>query len=477
VPAAPPYDVTSGERAPAEADRTGPPPLEPRRVFLTLCLLAGASLALLIPPLASPDERSHLARAYLIAEGTLLPPADTPSARASFPRSFVALDRRLALQPAGVPPRKFRRAEIAALFDQPLRPDARVPALALSYYTPLAYLPQAAAMALLRPFEPAPVLLAYAGRLANLAAYAALGWLALALAPVGRWPLCLLLLLPMAVSGAASLSCDGTTLAVAALFAALASRAAWGPEPLADARTRGALAASGAALGLAKPGYWLVAALALWIPARRFPDTPARVRALASVAAAVAVPYLLWGGVLAAHGVSAIHPPADPPAQLACLARAPWELAAVLGRTLAEGFAGYVEGFVGILGRLCVHLPTPLWMAAPLVLAGAALAEPRSATGPGARACAGLAALFAAGVALVFLLAYVSVNPPGSPYVNGVQGRYLLPLAPIALLAIPARGPSGSDWDAARARGAALWSALLLGAALHSVWRAYYAGA
>jgi uncharacterized membrane protein len=180
---------------------------------------------------------------------------------------------------------------------------------------------------------------------------------------------------------------------------------------------------------------------------------------------------------MAAHGVSAIHPPADPHAQLARIARAPWELAAVLARTLAAGFAGYVEGFVGTLGRLSVHLPAALWVAAPFALAGAALAEPRAAPGPGPRAQAALAALFAAGVALIFALAYVSVNPPGAPFVSGVQGRYLLPLAPIALLAIPARGPAGPDWDAARAHGAALWSALLLGAAVHSVWRAFYAAA
>jgi hypothetical protein len=471
--------VTGPERARTEADpaaAVAPRTPSPPEVFLALCLAGGLALAVLIPPLASPDERAHLARAYLISEGTLLPPAETEVARATFPRSLVLLDRRLALQPAGVPPRKFERGEIVALFSQPLRPHVRVPAVALSYYTPFAYLPQAIAIGLLRLFRAPPVALVYAGRLANLGAYTALGWLALRAAPICRWPLCLLLLLPMSLSGAASLSCDGSTVAVSVLFAALAARAAYGPGERVERATARGLVASGAALGLVKPGYWLVAALALWIPARRFPSRRERLRLLAAVAAAVLGPYLLWGALLTACGVTPIHPPADPAGQLDHLRAQPWELAAVLARTLAAGFGDYVESFVGVLGRLSVHLPAPLWLGAPLALVAAALAEPKGG-GPGPAGRVALAALFAAGALWVFALAYVSVNPPGARFVSGVQGRYLLPLAPLALLAIPPQGGAGPFWERLRARGAAGWAALLLAGAAHSVWRAYYGGA
>src|SRR4029453_11713745 len=108
------------------------------------------------------------------------------------------------------------------------------------------------------------------------AAYAALGWLALGIAAVARWPLCLLLLLPMALSEAASLSGDAATLAAAGLVAALASRAAWGRVSQVGPGDRIGLVAGGSLLGVLKPGYWPVAALALWIPAERFASRGAR---------------------------------------------------------------------------------------------------------------------------------------------------------------------------------------------------------
>lgn len=446
-------------------------PPQPRTVFLALCWLGGVSLAALMPPLGNADEQVHLARAYLISEGTFLPPAEGAG---SFPKSLVELEARMAHAPPMQPARRFRSEEIRAALEQPLRPDERVPAGALSYYTPLVYLPQALAIGVARRLDAAPAVLVYAGRLANLAAYAALGWLALGRAAVARWPLCLLLLLPMAVSEAASLSGDAATLAAAVLFVALASRAAWGP----GAPERGplALAASGALLGCMKPGYWPVAALVLWIPAERLAGRRARVVLLGAVAAAVIGPYALWGAWLAAHGVSAIHGSADPGAQLAGILTSPFAFAGVLARTIGEGFATYVESFVGMLGRLNVHLPGPLWTMAPLALAASALAEPPLERGPSPAARAALALLFAAGIALVFTLAYVSVNAPGARFVSGVQGRYFLPFAPLGLLAIPPLGGRGSRAEAAPAVCAGLWAALLLAGAAHAVWTAYYDG-
>jgi uncharacterized membrane protein len=449
----------------------------PQAIFLPFCLLGGLALGLLMPPFGNPDEQVHLARAYMISEGDLLPPTESPDSRATFPQSLVLLDRSLPRSIAGQPPQKLRRADVLALLAQPLRPNVRVRALALSYYTPAVYLHLAAAIGVARLFEPAPLVLLYAGRLANLALYAGLGWLALGLAPACRWPLLLLLLLPMAVSQAASVSGDAPTLAASVLFAALVCRAIYGEGEHVDAATRRGLAASGATLGLVKPGYWLVGALALAVPAERFPDRASRLRLLAAVAAAVLAPYALWGLVLAAHASSPIHPPADPAAQLAQMARAPFGYAAVLARTLGAGLATYVESFVGLLGRLNVHLPPPLWALAPLALVGAALAEPAAPRGPSPRARAALAALFVAGVILVSTLAYVSVNPPGAPFVAGVQGRYFLPLAPIALLAVPPLGSREPRHERARAAGAALFAAVLLAAAVDAVWRAFYAGA
>ena len=93
-----------------------------------------------------------------------------------------------------------------------------------SIYSPVAYLPQAAAIAAGRAFGLHPLALMYLGRVANLMVWIALGYAAIRAAPdLGR-PLLLLLLMPMSIFQAASLSADATTNGLAALLAAVVWR-------------------------------------------------------------------------------------------------------------------------------------------------------------------------------------------------------------------------------------------------------------
>jgi uncharacterized membrane protein len=287
----------------------------------------------------------------------------------------------------------------------------------------------------------------WAGRLANLAAFLALAWLGLRAAPAHATLLLLVALLPMTLFLAASLSADAMTNALALAWTGLVLRAA-APGPVLGIRALLALGLVAAGLGLAKPGYALLVALALAVPASRLGGSARRAAALAAWAAAALVPAALWSGYVASLAPEPLVPQADPGAQLRWMASHPGEFAGVLAATSASMQRIWLATFVGVLGHADTWLPRWLYSVQPLVLVAAALADGGHAS-PLRGARRALAVALALGTAVATLaVAYLGWNAVGDRYVQGVQGRYFLPFAPLLLAALHvprARGLSGAE--------------------------------
>ena len=95
-------------------------------------------------------------------------------------------------------------------FQLPLNPTQtiRVRIDNSSLYSPVPYLPQTVGVLISRKLGWPPVAMLYLGRLACAIAYALLGWLAIRITPVLKWPMVVALLAPMSVFMAASVSAE-----------------------------------------------------------------------------------------------------------------------------------------------------------------------------------------------------------------------------------------------------------------------------
>ncbi len=102
----------------------------------------------------------------------------------------------------------------------------------------------------------------------------------------------------------------------------------------------------------------------------------------------------------------------------------------------------YLESFVGRLGWLDVILPPPYVELAWAVLIAAAYASVVTGVVTRARCYAGavVALALASSVVALFAALYVSWTPVGNFIVDGIQGRYFIPLAFFA----PALCPFGA---------------------------------
>jgi hypothetical protein len=334
----------------------------------------------------------------------------------------------------------------------------------LAVYAPVFYVPAALGLGLAHGLALSPYHAAILGRFCNIFAYLALGTAALLLAVQARALIFGVLTVPMSLNLAASLNQDGLFIATLCLAAALASRACVTPArgPSAAASRRLAALAIFCAAVVKPPYLSLAVALLLPLPAagRLWRNRAARRQLLgrAALVLAVALPVAGWFGWTFAHvsapsffenrpvgplapaGAPAILNHTDALLQLKILLAGPWR---ILTLPLHSFWVNpLTQEMVGVLGWLDVMLPPwlyTLWYIAAGAAGLAALLQGQRTAAPPAGRAAGLL-LLALGVFLTFIGIYLSQylvwTTVGADFIDGPQGRYLLPLVPFAGLAL-----------------------------------------
>jgi len=386
-------------------------------------------LVWLTPPFQVPDEAQHFFKAYQVSEGQWRGTVQDGKAGGFVPSSLSDLVLThlgtLEIHTARpVQPRPLRKT--SAGFGVPLAASERafVNFSGAAFYSPLPYMPQAAAIAVGRALDAGPLVLLYAARLANgVAALLVLAY-AIRLRPVGVEGALVAALLPIALFEYASVSPDALLISSAFLFTALTLRLMSDGEL---DRTRAAIACLAATTFCSlKPVYapmLFLAAPGLW---RSHCSGGQRVFLTASL---IVLPlcftlgWLYWSSAVVVPVLADI----DMSAQLTFVVAHPAAFLAAAWNTLIdEKF--YLTGVVGVLGWLSIKLP---W--ATYVLAGLSFV---AATAVGARAeermrliDIGVGALIVACSATLIMLAlYLYSTPVAAPRVIGVQGRYFVPL-------------------------------------------------
>jgi uncharacterized membrane protein len=414
-----------------------------------LCVAAPLLIALccLTGPFMVPDEPAHFLRAVQISHGGVLPMLgpDGTSAGGLVDTAAIALvgDVMGHLAAFGADPRTALTEIVADG-----RRDAAGP---LSYaafsntviYFPLVYAAPALAIAAARQVGVPPLAWLYIGRLVNAGAALAVSAFAIALFEEAAIYAVVVCLIPRVLFEEASLSADALVIPFAMLFWALLA----------------SFAASAMARRFALPAFFLAMLVVCvgkfaYVPLAVLPPMVAaierrRVPPVAALAAASALSVACWLGwsVAVRNHVFTIGPHvgvADTHRQLRAVLHDPARFAAALAGSFRLSQLSLFLGMVGpVAGWMHdVTLPWPILALSLLTLVAAAFfRRPGPVLRGTARAATGLAVL-ACVVAIYFLL-YLNFTPLGSARVDGVQGRYFIPLlaaAPILLARTPHLG-------------------------------------
>jgi Predicted membrane protein (DUF2142) len=429
-------------------------------LFLSFAAPTCLFLALAVPPGQVPDEPAHVARAMSLLHGEIMGHRHARLDGAGHPIMGSGV-----LVNAGPVDADFGNVTPPPQHKWTLQDQQRLNAVpwdhALTYfdvpntsvYFPIFYVPMAIGLVAGHLTRTTPLTAILMARVASTIVYLVLGWLALRLARRGQLGVFATLMLPMTLSLAGSCNQDGLVIGAACLAAALLTRAT---TPRGAAYwTAGILLACVVAV---KPPYLPLAA-AMLLPCMLW-ERRQLGRAVAGVLLA-ALPGVAWA-LLALHAASApfvfgppYHPgplwPGDPnrlfpstdmaaqaliflhhPALMISMPLdAMWQLGGLL-----------TQSIIGRLGLIDIVLAgnAYVWWYVALGAAAAAslIASPQDDGGPRAIVSALVLLAVAATVFAVCDLQYLSWTTVGRAQIDGIQGRYFLPLMPIIAVALPA---------------------------------------
>jgi uncharacterized membrane protein len=408
--------------------------LSPALVCFLLGLSAAVSMIVLTPPFQVPDEQVHFHRAYQLSElqprgivrdgaaGGMLPSSLIELSEHFLGHRALAGDGRITAHP-------FRQTWLA--LDRPLDPNRRefIDFSTTAFYSPIAYLPQAIAIVGGRWAGAGPLAVLYLARLANaLVAVALLTW-AVHLMPVGREPLMVAGLLPMAVFEYASASPDAGVIGTAFLFTAVALRmqirGAWTVGHVAVA------ALSGLVFCSQKPAYAPLLVLG-------FPTALIRRPVKHALLAQVVILVVALGGTafwIRFSWLSAIlpYPGASLTGQATYIATHPLAYLETIARSFWHYGDFYYESLVGVCHWMTLCLPNFAYVLPAAALLLGVLAQPVNAPRLPRYAVAWNMLLLGSSIFLIMTALYLSFNPVGNWIIGVVQGRYFLPLLPLSI--------------------------------------------
>ena len=419
--------------------------------------VCGALFCFANPPLQAPDETDHYLRSYAISLGRLDfdadrgYPEDVDRLLAAFPGAWVNAHTSVgwgensqgaeapydssgyALKQWGEDGEVLSVADSFAqyLSGEPAKEKVTEPISLMI----LPFVPQALGMVLARLVGLGALGCLYAGRLANLACYTLLCWLALRGCRRYQPVFLGVMLLPLSLYMAASLSYDATLLGFYYLVASYYCR-----DEIRD-RDVYAFFAAFVLMNVAKPYInllWIV--LPLILPRRAWKTRWKKWQvALAGLVGAVVVTrFIEWYGVAFRHNYGTIErmiEGVEQLPQLAFILSNPLRYIAVLFGTLYEN--EFFIGQLGVFGSL--DLPIPLLnilCPAVLLFCGALSVHEKSSLRP--LPAAGLGALGVVYIAGAMTAMYITYTPVGMVRVIGLQARYFLPVFLMLLVLVAA---------------------------------------
>ena len=416
-------------------------------ILSALILVYGLACLIVTPPFQAPDAGAHWYRAFQIAQGHFIAEkrgtqtgGELPAAPELDLRHFFDLPSheelkltRQTFHERAAPSLRLTPAQLNATSFVQFSNTAR--------FSPVPYIPQAAAILVCELFQRTDIAALYLGALFSLffsSACLLLAFRALDFSFRATWVTFVVAGLPMSSFLLASISADGPTIALCILDIALALRLRHAPTSKLFAGFLACTLFVSTARGL----YFLVPlmALPLFVPVATL-RTRQGLRLAAFTLGCALVPIAVW--TFLTRNIYSIMNPApniDSAMQVQFMLHHLPAVLAMFAREMVSQFPNNAESFVGMLGWLEVKLPRRvLWMGYLLVALTPVFSSEENrrdeALGPVFRAVA--PALFLTFTTLVCTFSYLTWVPVGANYVDGIQGRYFLPLAVPLLLALP----------------------------------------
>ena len=422
--------------------------IAPENFFLVIALTYGIAIMLLTPPYQVPDEIHHFYRAYQVSERHFKPIQKDQRLGGEIPVAITnsTVDM-LKVRWSAV--RQTSYTEIDDDFNIPLLPDEKdfvdFPNTAL--YSPISYIPQAFAIAVLRKLNLPLLYIFYGARLFTFLVWVIGIFYVLKMLPLFKWLFALLALLPMSLYINSSLSADSVTNSLAFISIAYILKCAFSKNQFTH-RNFIILSLLTLLLACAKIVYTPLILLYLIIPLKKFRTKKMfliyftailfisiiSILALSGNVKSSYIPYYSYNEQYRTQNID-VYIGSDMTAQLNNVLNNPIGFTHVISCSLTAPFDMYSVGYVGTFGWLDLTLPVWIVILAYLVIISTAILEGSSnkITVTWLQRSV-LITTMAIIICFLILSQYITYEGVGGDHVGLMQGRYFIPLFPLLFM-------------------------------------------
>jgi uncharacterized membrane protein len=408
--------------------------LNPVNFFVITAGLFGLLFILITPPLQGADETVHFLRAYQVATFNAVSDKSGEEVGGVLPESIGETIR--TIKPGEVafqPNVKYLgyRTKAALSINNDNGKEKFYSFSGGASYSPVAYIGAASGIIVSRLLDLPPIVALYAGRLGNLILWILLIAGSVALLPRRKWVLVFVGLLPMALFQAATINGDAVMIGSLAILLSLLLRLRL-KKDLIQPTEIVSLALVASVMVLSKQIMVLFLPLILLLKRKSFRSTDNHIIAKIFV---IGIPLLicfLW--IFVSKGVSNSGPPpnaSDAASQFDFILTSPHSFINVMWNTYFYTWGDSItRSFVGTFGwsdtPLSSIIVTSGYVGGALLLLGVDDNKEQNILSK-------LEKLIILGIALIYTLAvsvslYLYYSPVGFKIIQGLQGRYYIPL-------------------------------------------------
>lgn len=238
--------------------------------------------------------------------------------------------------------------------------------------------------------------------------------------------------MPMTIFQAASVSADTLTIGVSFLIIAIILKFSYDPEIVQiTMKSYSVLILLFTVLVLSKPSYFFMAGLFFLIPARKFASRRKMFFMFAFMTLFLLIISFWWYSA-----VSGLYIPENPNAsihrQVAVILANPTNFLFILGNTVITTTQHYLTGFVGQLGWSILLPEWLVYIYFGMIFLTSLLDKKEIKINLKTKLNFFIVILLI--TSLMFIIEYVAWTTVGSNVIEGVQGRYFIPIAPLFFL-------------------------------------------
>lgn len=402
------------------------------KVFAIIGGIFGIIYLLLTPPFQVADEYNHYYRSFQISEGNYIAIKKDNFVGGELPKSLLITASEVSKEIPFHPENKQNINDIYRLVNLPLNIEDRsfihFPNTAL--YSPIPYIPQALGIKIGININTSPIIIMYLGRFANLMFWLTVVYFAIKIMPDFKYLTLMIVLTPMSVFHAASLSSDAATNAISFLFIALVLESYYTKNPKLTKFIL--LIIIGILLSMSKQAYLLLGLLSclLLLDNNRINSN---YQVLLIIISTI-LPGFLWSFYIKELYIP-FQEGISPGRQIEYIIHNPYDYCSILSNTFIKRSNRFVAEFIGRkLGWTDTSLPAWLITSYLLLLLYTAITDGKRWTLKNKEKLVLFIVAFI-NIVVIATFLYLSWTMVAADLIRGLRGRYFIPVAlPLLLL-------------------------------------------